>query len=376
MRFHKKFQGRVCKRCLHKLFFEYAGISAVAGWWGVISMIVNPFMILIDIFQYLTRLTMPPVPANAKFPQLTQMEIDRLEPETTAIFQRLNTGANLETVVTEIARRENVTPGQVILFLRQKLNQQAQGSAAPAPVLPKGPTRPSVLPLPVAAGIVIFCGVIAYAGWNQKALEMSFEPKIAKLSDLAGKSSFENRHVKITDGLALYPLSVFSTWKRTQQGKTTEEGLNYTYYLLVPNDRSVLQNFQITQTAAGPAMTGVAAENAIVVKTHRFSKKEEIPQEPAPAPEVEGIVMNQLESITVDEGKLLKETFPNLDTRKTVFIAENKMPFMHDSIWVALFCAAVSVGAILLHLSGKKSLAKFEQNQKMKNMGSGPVATG
>lgn len=100
MRFHKKFQGRVCKRCLHKLFFEYAGISAVAGWWGVISMIVNPFMILIDIFQYLTRLTMPPVPANAKFPQLTQMEIDRLEPETTAIFQRLNTGANLETVMT------------------------------------------------------------------------------------------------------------------------------------------------------------------------------------------------------------------------------------------------------------------------------------
>jgi hypothetical protein len=63
VRLTRSVQGRLCKRCVHKYFWEYTLVTAAAGWWGVVSFILTPFLLLNNGIRYLGRLSMkPPAP--------------------------------------------------------------------------------------------------------------------------------------------------------------------------------------------------------------------------------------------------------------------------------------------------------------------------
>ena len=63
VRLTRSVQGRLCKRCVHKYFWEYTLVTAAAGWWGVISFILTPFLLLNNGIHYLGCLSMkPPAP--------------------------------------------------------------------------------------------------------------------------------------------------------------------------------------------------------------------------------------------------------------------------------------------------------------------------
>jgi hypothetical protein len=52
-------RGNLCKRCIKKYFLKLTGLTLLTGWWGIISAILNPFLILNNVFRYLTSLRMP-----------------------------------------------------------------------------------------------------------------------------------------------------------------------------------------------------------------------------------------------------------------------------------------------------------------------------
>jgi hypothetical protein len=72
LRFHSSVDGWLCKSCIHRHFWGKTLTTLVLGWWGVISFIVTPFILLNNIGRYLFCLGMTPPPtreaANASRP--------------------------------------------------------------------------------------------------------------------------------------------------------------------------------------------------------------------------------------------------------------------------------------------------------------------
>lgn len=58
MRRHYSLEGRFCKKCINKNFWDYTLTTLFGGWWGTISFIVTPFYLLNNIGRYLTTLGM------------------------------------------------------------------------------------------------------------------------------------------------------------------------------------------------------------------------------------------------------------------------------------------------------------------------------
>ena len=50
--FHKQVEGCVCRSCVHGLFWSYTTTSLLLGWWGVKSLLINPFLILNNFVYY------------------------------------------------------------------------------------------------------------------------------------------------------------------------------------------------------------------------------------------------------------------------------------------------------------------------------------
>lgn len=150
VRFHKRIDGNLCKRCSHKYFWKYTLTDVTLGWWGTVSLIVTPFFILNNVGRYLTSLTMPAVPPDARVPTLTQDVIAKLARQQAELVGRMNKGESMDAVAPDIARRAGVTPGQVVKYVQYLIQQQRQQHAPPAVQKTYGfPVQPaSAQPLP------------------------------------------------------------------------------------------------------------------------------------------------------------------------------------------------------------------------------------
>ena len=118
MFFHKRIGGHFCRNCINKYFGEYTGITAIAGWWGIISLFATPCVITFNIVNRLRAWGLEPVPAGATRPVLTDDVIARLQSHMSPLIERLNRGEDLMAVARGIAAQARVTPGQVVLFLQ------------------------------------------------------------------------------------------------------------------------------------------------------------------------------------------------------------------------------------------------------------------
>lgn len=63
---HGHFGGNFCKRCIDSYFKKFTGWTAVAGWWGVISVFVTPCVLLWNTGLYLSTRGMTGPDAGAE----------------------------------------------------------------------------------------------------------------------------------------------------------------------------------------------------------------------------------------------------------------------------------------------------------------------
>ncbi|MGB8355946.1 MAG: hypothetical protein WCD79_18760 [Chthoniobacteraceae bacterium] len=94
------------------------GITLAVGWLGMISLVVAPIFIVINVVNYLRCLGMPPVPHMARPPELTNDVMTLLQPQAQGIMARLNAGEDAKVIAVDIASTSGATPGQVILYIR------------------------------------------------------------------------------------------------------------------------------------------------------------------------------------------------------------------------------------------------------------------
>jgi hypothetical protein len=118
VRFFRSAKGEMCKSCIHQLFWKMTLINLFLGWWGIISFLFNPFLILNNIYRYLTCISLAPVPLHAIRPVLTEDVVAKLNPYLDSMVQRLNNGEKAEVISAEIARKSNLSAGHVWLYLK------------------------------------------------------------------------------------------------------------------------------------------------------------------------------------------------------------------------------------------------------------------
>lgn len=129
MRLYKSVDGYLCKPCIHGHFWKFTLTTLFLGPWGMISLVLSPFFIINNIFVYLFALGLEPPPPGAGPPVLTDEAIERLKPQTEALFRRLDAGEPLPAIAADVGPRTGVTPGQVVLYVGAVIEaSRARGS--------------------------------------------------------------------------------------------------------------------------------------------------------------------------------------------------------------------------------------------------------
>ncbi len=134
MRFTRTYKGEMCKRCIHKHYWQTTGVNLSIGWLGTISLILAPVFFIANTVRYLSALGMPAVPTGAMVPQLTPEAINRIAPFQNELVSRLNANEPLAAVAPDLAARAGVTPGTVVKYLiawAAQQRQQRQAAAVP-----------------------------------------------------------------------------------------------------------------------------------------------------------------------------------------------------------------------------------------------------
>jgi hypothetical protein len=65
---YERVEGRLCRNCIDSYFWNFTSVTALVGWFGIISLTVSPFFILNNLYYFLTSLTLPRSPINRSQP--------------------------------------------------------------------------------------------------------------------------------------------------------------------------------------------------------------------------------------------------------------------------------------------------------------------
>jgi hypothetical protein len=114
----RQIEGNLCRNCIGEHFWSLTGWGLLTGWWGTISFVINPFLILNNVIRYLFALSLERPPEGAGPPRLTDDAIARLGPLTDAIAGQLEAGSPIESVAENISKRAGVSPGQVVIYVQ------------------------------------------------------------------------------------------------------------------------------------------------------------------------------------------------------------------------------------------------------------------
>lgn len=74
--FNRHISGRLCRNCINEHFTTYTAITAVAGWWGMLSCIITPFVLLNNVIRYVFCLGLKPaanIPENKTVPAILEL---------------------------------------------------------------------------------------------------------------------------------------------------------------------------------------------------------------------------------------------------------------------------------------------------------------
>lgn len=110
--------GYMCKKCLTSNALSFTGWNLIAGWWGVISAISNPFYIINNLVYLAGSMGLEPPPPDAAPPVLQQATIDTLSPLIPRMSELFQRGLKLPEVATQISKESGVEGAQVVVFIQ------------------------------------------------------------------------------------------------------------------------------------------------------------------------------------------------------------------------------------------------------------------
>lgn len=122
----RELSGELCRDCLGQIFRRFSLVTAVGGWWGIISFFVTPLYLAQNLRQYwASRGLARPAPDA----ELALTVAERTRPLVDAraewVNGRLAQGCGLHEVALELASLENADPIAIEVTLRLLALDQA-----------------------------------------------------------------------------------------------------------------------------------------------------------------------------------------------------------------------------------------------------------
>jgi hypothetical protein len=174
------------------------------------------------------------------------------------------------------------------------------------------------------------------------------------LAALEAGERVDNTHLKIGPHVACYPYAIYLYHRN--EGDSSKPGPNvnvtHTFYPIIsvsnPDVKALERQRQQTDGKVPPLSQCVV----LVKTTRRFTTvgevnsiaKSGIRQEPA----IEGLVVNDISSLTADEKALIQKKIPNIDFNKVLILEEGREPSSARSIFVrvAIGLALIGLGVL------------------------------
>jgi hypothetical protein len=209
----------------------------------------------------------------------------------------------------------------------------------------------------IAVLLIVGGGFLSFMGGQEFLVGhgASSEPVAVELARLEAGEAPPNNHLLVGEHVALYPACVYSyqTKKRAAGDPAPSAKVNYCFYPIISGEHEFIRALgeldekyhgldNVPANIPGPEIR----QFAILVKTRQFKTIGAIPGDINTAPSVQGLVINQIDSLDGEEARLIKESFPNLDVDKVLILEEGRRP---ASLFKSL---GMMAGGVALALGG------------------------
>ena len=184
-----------------------------------------------------------------------------------------------------------------------------------------------VLVLMGIGGSLVYYGVLEH----RLSGDASAEPVEVSLADLEAGKPLPDAHIRIGLHHRMYAISVYE-YRQDADGISSDTPVYWTYYPIISDEHPYMEGIAKLRAKYGsldkvPNGAGpVLGEVAVVVKSELFSTYGEIPRKRIYTEAIEGMVINEIESLGDEEQELLSEGFPKMDFDKILILEEFRHP--------------------------------------------------
>jgi len=189
----------------------------------------------------------------------------------------------------------------------------------------------------VKLGLIIVGGVVAFMGGQEFLVShgTTTEAVNVDLAKLEAGEELENNHARIGEHTAIYAGSVYAyeTSKYDNSTPRNSTKVSYCFYPILSSSHSFMQRLVELEEEYGSLEE--VPENVefpeikdftVLVKTKSFKTVGSIPDGIADRPSIQGLVINQIDSLDSEEEELLLSSFPGLDMDKVLILEDGRTP--------------------------------------------------
>lgn len=206
--------------------------------------------------------------------------------------------------------------------------------------------------------IIIFFGGVALTifGFKEFKVGNSSTGSAAniELRSIEAGTTPKNNHLRIGQHVAVYSESVFQYTERKGSSTqvTVNTPINFAYYPII--------------SASPPARGGRPAEQttqsfAVLVKSERFAKVGSIPDSDRMETSIQGLVINQIQSLGAEERALLRTSFPATNFSKVLILEVGRKPSSAiGAIAMMIAGGGICLGSVLLAVWNVKADSRPE----------------
>lgn len=113
----KVLKGSLCRHCINRYFREYTIITLTLGWWGTISFIFTPIIVVMNTFQYIGAFLVPPTEPRLET-RISDEALQRLQSHNGNTLKRLKSDHRLINIAEDLSQSANVTLDEALLYIK------------------------------------------------------------------------------------------------------------------------------------------------------------------------------------------------------------------------------------------------------------------
>ncbi len=211
--------------------------------------------------------------------------------------------------------------------------------------------------------------ILSYIGYREYLVSQGAKPDpetidLAKIEE--GRTGLKNNYVRIGRHWRGWPHTIFAYksighyyTKEADQKKSAIYALhpviseNHPHAASIRKDRGGRHG---SGEAPGSAPAAILSF-AILIKTEKHLKAGEIPSRWELREETEGLIVNRIKKLSLEESHLIKSQFPHIDPDNLLILEENRRPLSRFAVFtiIGVGAAMILIGFGVL-LFGRKSL--------------------